>query len=80
MNIKEIIGLLEKEVDKLGLITIRDAAELRHTSRSAVLQLIQRGRLQTETVLGKQLVYRSEVEGFTKDKPGPALGTIFKLR
>jgi len=76
-HIKELIETLEKAIGKLGLITIGEAAEIRNTSRSAVLQLIQRGRLETEVIAGKQLVYRTDVENFVNQKPGPAVGTIF---
>lgn len=76
MEFREISKLLEDKIQELGLITIREAAELRKTSRSAVLQLIQRGRLKTETVIGKQFVYRKEVEGFTPDRPGPHVSTL----
>ena len=79
MDIKELITKLEAEIAKLGLISIKEAAELKGVSRSAILQLIQRGRLRTETIVGKQLVYKSEIVGWTNQKPGPAVGTVFKL-
>jgi excisionase family DNA binding protein len=62
------------------LISIREAAELKGVSRSAILQLIQRGRLRTETIVGKQLVYRDDVKRFVNQKPGPSVGTVFKYR
>jgi excisionase family DNA binding protein len=77
---KEVRDELETLVADLGLITIRDAAELRGVSRSAILQLIQRNRLTTETVLGKQLVYKKAVEEFRNERPGPAPNTIFRSR
>jgi excisionase family DNA binding protein len=80
MDLKELIEALEKEVKAQGLISIREAAELKNVSRSAILQLIQRGRLRTETVVGKQLVYKSDVTQFTNQKPGPQVGTVFKLK
>src|SRR2546421_4367073 len=36
--------------------------------------LVQRGRLRSERMLGRVLLYRSEVESFEKDKPGPKSG------
>ena len=80
MDVKELISKLEAEITALGLISIREAAELKKVSRSAVLQLIQRGRLRTETVVGKQLVYKSDVVNWSNQKPGPSVGTIFKLK
>lgn len=80
MDIKELIGKLETEIKSLDLISIREAAELKGVSRSAILQLIQRGRLRTETVVGKQLVYKRDVVNWSNQKPGPAVGTVFKLR
>ena len=78
--IKELIEKLEKEISAQGLISIREAAELKRVSRSAILQLIQRGRLRTETVVGKQLVYQDDVVNWHNQKPGPAVGTIFRLK
>lgn len=80
MDVKEIISTLESKIDTLGLISIREAAELKKVSRSAVLQLIQRGRLRTETVVGKQLVYKEDIINWCNQKPGPSVGTIFKLK
>ena len=80
MDIKEQIEKLEAEISRVGLISIREAAELKKVSRSAILQLIQRGRLRTETIVGKQLVYKSDVTRFVNQKPGPQVGTIFKLK
>lgn len=76
-NFKKLCDELEEQVTQLGLITIKEAATLRGVSRSAILQLIQRKRLRVETVLGKQLVYRKEVEGFQNLKPGPTINTIY---
>lgn len=80
MGIKELIEETEAEINRLGLISVKDAADLKGVSRSAILQLVQRGRLRTETIIGKQLVYRDDVTGFSNQKPGPSVGTIFKLR
>jgi excisionase family DNA binding protein len=75
---KEVRDELEKQVADLGLITIREAADIRGVSRSAILQLIQRGRLKTETVLGKHLIYKDALEGFEEQRPGPAPNQIYK--
>lgn len=79
MGIKDTIKKLETEIDKLGLVSIKEAADIKGVSRSAILQLIQRGRLRTESVIGKQLVYKDDVENWQNQKPGPAVGTVFKL-
>jgi excisionase family DNA binding protein len=53
------------------LITVPEAAKLRGVSREAVHALIRRGRLRSKELFGRVLVYRSEVESFEKEKPGP---------
>jgi excisionase family DNA binding protein len=53
------------------LITIAEAARLRGVSRSAVSELVRRGRFRSIEMFGRTLVYRSEVESFQKQKPGP---------
>lgn len=80
MNIKELIKELETEIKTLRLISIREAAKLKGVSRSAILQLIQRGRLRTETIVGKQLVYESDIKEWSNLKTGPSVGTIFKFK
>lgn len=52
-------------------ITAQDAAKLKGCSRSDLYQLIERGRLRTEIICGKTMVYRDEVVGFVKNPPGP---------
>ncbi len=70
-SFKEVRDELEGLIKAENLITIKEAADLRKVSRSAVLQLIQRGRLRTETVIGKTLIYKSDIENFEGQKPGP---------
>jgi excisionase family DNA binding protein len=53
------------------LITVTEAAQLRGVSRAAIHELVQRGRLRSEKMFGRVLLYRSEVEAFERDKPGP---------
>jgi excisionase family DNA binding protein len=57
--------------DVSNLITIAEAARLRGVSRSAISELVRRGRLRSIEMFGRVLVYRSEVESFQKQKPGP---------
>ena len=52
-------------------VTVTEAAKLRGVSRAAIHALIQRGRLRSENVLGRVLLYKSEVLAFEKNKPGP---------
>jgi len=60
-----------KLIDMSVFVTISEAAELRGVSRAAIHELVQRGRLRSERMLGRVLLYRSDVESFEKDKPGP---------
>lgn len=63
---------LQRTGEDVGdLITIAEAARLRGVSRSAISELVRRGRLRSVDMFGRVLVYRSEVEGFQKQKPGP---------
>jgi excisionase family DNA binding protein len=55
------------------LITQTEAARLRGVSLPSINELIRRGRLRSKEVFGKTLVYRSEVEAFEKEKPGPKI-------
>lgn len=52
------------------LISVQEAARVRGVSTASIFQLIQRGRLRAEKLLGRTLVYRSEVEDFERQKPG----------
>jgi excisionase family DNA binding protein len=53
------------------LITVSDAAKIRGVSRQAIHALIERGRLRSVSMFGRVLLYRSEVEAFEKESPGP---------
>jgi excisionase family DNA binding protein len=53
------------------LISQAEAARIRGVTRAAIRDLIRRGRLRSFELGGRELVYRSEVEGFEKEKPGP---------
>jgi excisionase family DNA binding protein len=79
-TLKETVQTLEEQVEELGLITIREAAELRGCSRSAILQLLQRDRLKSENILGKCYLYREEVTDFQRRRPGPAQNTVYRRR
>lgn len=61
----------KKEDVVSDLISQAEAARIRGVTRAAIRDLIRRGRLQSVSVGGRELVYRSEVETFEKDKPGP---------
>lgn len=53
------------------LISQAEAARIRGVTRAAIRDLIRRGRLRSVEVGGRELVLRSEVESFEKEKPGP---------
>ncbi len=60
------------------LITPAEAARLRGVTRSAITDLMKRGRLQTVEVGGRRFLYRKNVESFAPEitgrppKPKPA--------
>jgi hypothetical protein len=60
----------KKDPDE-DLITISEAAEIRGASVSAISHLVRRGRLRSVERFSKTLVYRSDVQNFEPDKPGP---------
>lgn len=62
----------KKDEDVISdLISQAEAARIRGVTRAAIRDLIRRERLRSITVGGREFVYRSEVEAFEKDKPGP---------
>lgn len=75
-----IAGQLEDLIKALGLIGMTEAAKLRKTSRASIFQLVERGRLNSEKILGKRYVYTDELLNFKQEKPGPALGTHYNRK
>jgi excisionase family DNA binding protein len=57
--------------DLRDLISQAEAARIRGVTRAAIRDLIRRQRLRSVEVGGRALVYRSEVESFEKETPGP---------
>jgi len=53
------------------LVSVSEAAKIRQTSRIAIYDLIERGRLHTVEFGGKTFLIRKEVEQFERGKPGP---------
>lgn len=63
------------ELDPMkDLISQAEAARIRGVTRAAIRDLIRRGRLRSLELGGRELVYRSEVESFEKEKPGRKTG------
>lgn len=60
------VKILKRMADKSSndLITQDEAAELRGVSRSAISELVRRGRLSTVEKYGRKLLRRSEVLAF----------------
>ncbi|MDT5120673.1 MAG: hypothetical protein QOC96_155 [Acidobacteriota bacterium] len=56
------------------LISQAEAARIRGVSRAAIRDLIRRKRIRSFNLAGRELVYRSEVESFEKETPGPKKG------
>jgi excisionase family DNA binding protein len=66
----------ENNQDELSdLMTVSEAAKARNVSRQAIHALIERGRLRSVSMFGRVLLYRSEVEAFEKETPGPKKGS-----
>jgi excisionase family DNA binding protein len=57
--------------DLSELMTVAEAAKVRNVSRQAIHALIERGRLRSVRMFDRVLLYRSEVEAFEKETPGP---------
>jgi len=55
-----------KKPDVDDLITVQEAARIRSVSGASIFQLIARGRLRSEKVIGRTLVYRTEIENFER--------------
>lgn len=62
----QIVTELEKRY-----VDVQEAARIHNCSRISVYDLINRGRLRTQTVFGKLVVLRSDIEEFERQKPGP---------
>jgi len=52
------------------LITPAEAARVRKVTRSAITDLMKRGRLKIREIGGRQFLFRNEVENFTPDITG----------
>ncbi len=59
--------MTKEEAEKF--VTQAEAARMRGVTRSAISELIRRGRLRTEILYGVRLVYRADVENFQRAKP-----------
>jgi Transcriptional regulator, AbiEi antitoxin len=59
-----------EEIDMNDLVTRTQAAEIRGVSRSAIADLIKRGRLQPIEIAGRAFLSRREVEAFEPDPGG----------
>jgi excisionase family DNA binding protein len=59
------------ESEMNDLISQAEAARIRGVTRAAIRDLIRRERLRSVEVGGRELVYRSDVDSFEKEKPGP---------
>jgi hypothetical protein len=57
----------KEEAEKF--VTPAEASRMRGVTRSAISELIRRGRLRTEILYGVRLVYRADVENFQRAKP-----------
>ena len=69
---KDMTKKEKKDEDVMSdLISQAEAARIRGVTRAAIRDLIRRERLRSVAIGGREVVYRSEVEAFEKDRPGP---------
>lgn len=61
----------KKSTDLSELITPTQAARIRGVTRAAIASLIKRQRLHAIEIAGRPFLRRSEVENFSREKPGP---------
>lgn len=67
-------------MDLNDLVSQATAARMLNVGRAAIAGLINRGRLRTVKIDGVPYVYRSSVERFQKQKPGPKPGSKRKAK
>ncbi len=80
VKLDKTIKQLHELAEELGLISQGEASRIRETTRSAISQLVARKRFTVATILGQPYLFRTEVENFEKQKPGPTEGTVFAVR
>jgi excisionase family DNA binding protein len=59
-----------KASDLSDLISQAEAARIRNVTRAAIADLVRRGKLRSETVGGRALVYRSDIVNFKRGAAG----------
>lgn len=57
--------------EEIDLIGIREAAEIRGVTQSAITQLCTRGRIESVNVFGHPWMLREDVVNYKKGKRGP---------
>ena len=67
---KKVSEERQTDAERQDLITPAEAARLRGVTRSAITDLVKRGRLRTYEIGGRSFLYRSEVESFTPEITG----------
>jgi hypothetical protein len=65
---------LREEKGLEGLISQAEAARIRGVTRSAIRDLIRRGRLVSVEIAGRSLVHKNDIESFERRSPGPKTG------
>jgi excisionase family DNA binding protein len=56
--------------DMTDLISQAEAARLRGVTRSAIQDLVRRGRIRSAMIGGRSLVYKSEIVNYEQGEPG----------
>lgn len=64
------MALEKQEFNPEDLITKAQAAKLRGVSRTAIYDLVKRGKLQVFEIAGREFLSKKEVESFEPDKGG----------
>lgn len=62
-------------IKQYGLIPIQQAAIKRDVSRAAIADLVRRGRIRVVHTFNNVMVFQTDIDNLTPNKPGPKRGS-----